>query len=236
MNQSAPSAKFRIMVADDHALIRQGMAVVIGAQPDMILVGAAENGEQAVRMAQELQPDVIALDIKMPVKNGIDAIEEIIAANPAARILIITSFPDDDTVFEAIRAGATGYYLKDSSPDDMVSALRAVAAGEVALQPVIARKIMLQLRQPEQTSAAAHQALTAREVEVLRWLTRGITNDEIASELGVSSRTVGTHIRNILDKLHLANRTQAALYAVDQGMTAPDGGHSIEPDDNRRPR
>ncbi|MCB0025226.1 MAG: response regulator transcription factor [Caldilinea sp.] len=235
MNQSTLSPKLRILIADDHALIRQGMAVVIGAQPDMILVGAAENGEQAVRMARELQPDVIALDIKMPVKNGIAAIEEIVAANPAARILVITSFPDDDTVFDAIRAGATGYYLKDSSPDDMVNALRTVAAGEAALQPVIARKIMQQLRQPEQSGGAVHQDLTAREIEVLRWLTRGITNDEIAIELGVSSRTVGTHIRNILDKLHLTNRTQAALYAVEQGITAPENEHSVERDDKRRP-
>jgi NarL family two-component system response regulator LiaR len=235
MSESTSSPKLRILIADDHALIRQGMSVVIGAQPDMILVGAAENGEQAVRMARELQPDVIALDIKMPVMNGIAAIKEIVAVNPAARILVITSFPDDDTVFEAVRAGATGYYLKDSSPDEMVSALRAVAAGEAALQPVIARKIMHQLRQPEQDRSVSDQDLTAREVEVLRWLTRGISNDEIAGELGVSPRTVATHIRNILDKLHLANRTQAALYAVEHGMTAPDSAHEGEPDDNRRP-
>lgn len=235
MNQFTSDPKLRILIADDHALIRQGMTAVIGAQPDMILVGTAENGELAVRIARELQPDVIVLDIKMPVKGGIAAIEEIVAGNPAARILVITSFPDDDTVFEAIRAGAMGYYLKDSSPEEMVAAIRAVAGGEVALQPVIARKIMQQLRQSEAQTATPYYDLTAREIDVLRCLTRGISNDEIARELSVSPRTVATHIRNILDKLHLANRTQAALYAVEQGLTAPDNEHSVDPDDNRHP-
>jgi NarL family two-component system response regulator LiaR len=157
------------------------------------------------------------MDLQMPVKDGLAAIEEIDRADLGAKILVLTSFPDDDKVFAAIKAGAMGFLLKDSPPEDLLDAIRAVHRGESALHPTIARKLIQEIKRPPGRTSAAEQ-LTPRELEVLKCLAQGLTNREIALELSISVRTVTTHVRNILDKLHLANRTQAALYAVEQGL------------------
>jgi NarL family two-component system response regulator LiaR len=208
----------RVLIADDHPIVRQGLRVVLAAQTDMMLVAEATNGEEAVHMAREMQPDVLIMDLQMPVKDGLTAIREINQENPAARILVLTSFPDDANVFKAIKAGAMGFLLKDSPPGDLLAAIHSIHQGESFLHPTIARKLVQEVRQPPDRPLSA-EPLTARELEVLGCLARGLSNREIANELTISTRTVTTHVRNILDKLHLANRTQAALYAVEQGIS-----------------
>ena len=207
----------KIIIADDHPLIRQGLRVVIEAQPDMELVGEASNGEQAVQQALALKPDIVIMDLQMPVKDGLAATREIAQANPQVQVLVLTSFPDDDNVYAAIKAGAMGFLLKDSSAEYLLDAIRTVSRGESVLHPTIARKLMQEIRQPPRLPPTT-EPLTPREVEVLGCLTQGMANQQIARQLSISVRTVSAHVRNILDKLHLANRTQAALYALDQGI------------------
>ena len=207
----------RVLIADDHPIVRQGLSVVLAAQPDMELVSEATNGQEAVDSAQETQPDVIIMDLKMPVKDGLTAIKEIDSLLPSARILVLTSFPDDDSVFRAIKSGATGFLLKDSPPEQLLDAIRTVYSGESALHPSIARKLMQEIKTPTELPPS-QDPLTPRELDVLQCLAQGLSNKEIAAELSVSTRTVTTHVRNILDKLHLANRTQAALYAQQKGI------------------
>jgi len=207
----------KIIIADDHPLIRQGLRVVIEAQPDMELVSEASNGEQAVQQALALKPDIVIMDLQMPVKDGLAATREIAQANPQVQVLVLTSFPDDDNVYAAIKAGAMGFLLKDSSAEYLLDAIRTVSRGDSVLHPTIARKLMQEIRQPPRLPPTT-EPLTLREVEVLSCLTQGMANQQIARQLSISVRTVSTHVRNILDKLHLANRTQAALYALDQGI------------------
>ena len=210
--------KIRILIADDHPLIRQGLDVVLSAQPDMELVAAATNGDEAIRLAEETKPDVIIMDLMMPIIGGLTAIKEINQIYPKARILVLTSFPDDENVFTAIKEGAMGFVLKDSSPDQLLEAIRTVHRGESALHPTIARKLIQELKTVPESSPVP-EPLTPRELEVLQCLAQGLSNREIAAQLVVSFRTVTTHVRNILDKLHLANRTQAALYAHQHGLS-----------------
>jgi NarL family two-component system response regulator LiaR len=212
------SSKIRVVIADDHAVVRKGLETLIGTHADMELVGTAGNGNEAVELAAALQPDVILMDIQMPFKNGVAAIGEIKAANPAARILVLTSFSEDETVFAAIKAGALGYLLKDASPEELIQAIRHVHLGRSSLHPDIALKVIQELNRPPAHLAPTEEPLTEREVEVLKLVARGLPNQEIAGRLVVSERTVRTHISNILHKLHLANRTQAALYALRQGL------------------
>jgi len=209
----------KIIIADDHPLIRQGLRVVIEAQPDMELVAEASNGEQAIQQALALKPDIVIMDLQMPVKDGLAATREIAQADPQAQVLVLTSFPDDDNVYAAIKAGAMGFLLKDSSAEYLLDAIRTVSRGESVLHPTIARKLMQEIRQPPRLPPTT-EPLTPREVEVLGCLTQGMANQQIARQLSISVRTVSTHVRNILDKLHLANRTQAALYALDQGIVS----------------
>jgi NarL family two-component system response regulator LiaR len=211
----------RILIADDHAIVREGLRALIGAKPDMELVGEAADGVEAVQKALSLQPDVILLDLVMPRKDGIEAIGEIKQENPEAHILVLTSFAEDEKVFSAIKAGALGYLLKDSSPQELLQAIRDVHRGESSLHPAVARKLIGELNRPSDLPAT-EEPLTEREVEVLSLVARGLSNQEIAERLVVSERTVRTHVSNILGKLHLANRTQAALYAVREGLASPD--------------
>lgn len=207
----------RVLIADDHAVVREGLRALIATVPGMEIVGEAADGSEAVQLAQSVNPDVILLDLVMPQMDGLAAIHEIKAQNPTARILVLTSFADDDKVFPAIKAGALGYLLKDSSPQELLQAMRHVYKGEASLHPTVAQKLMLELNQAPLVSSTA-EPLTERELEVLTQLAQGLSNQEIAKTLVVSERTVRTHVSNILTKLHVANRTQAALYALREGL------------------
>jgi len=207
----------RILIADDHAIVREGQRALIETEPDMELVGEAADGLEAVQMARSLQPDVILLDLIMPRKGGIEAIQEIKAENPEARILVLTSFAEDEKVYSAIKAGALGYLLKDAAPQELLAAIRQVNQGEPSMPPAIAHKLMLELQRSSDLPLT-EEPLTKREVEVLQLVAQGLPNREIAETLVISERTVRTHISNILGKLHLANRTQAAIYALREGL------------------
>ncbi len=207
----------RVLVTDDHAVVREGLRGLITSEPGMEVVGEAADGIEAVQKAQELQPDVILLDLVMPRMGGLEAIGKIQDKFPAARILILTSFAEDDQVFTAIKTGALGYLLKDSSPFELLQAIRQVHRGESSLHPTIARKLIRELSRPPKLPPT-EDPLTEREVQVLQQVAQGLTNQEIADELVISERTVRNHVSNILDKLHLANRTQAALYALREGL------------------
>jgi len=213
--------KIRLLIADDHTLVRAGLCALISTEPGMEVVGEAADGVEAVLKARSLRPDIILLDLVMPRQGGIEAIAEIKAEDPEARILVLTSFADDDKVFPAIKVGALGYLLKDSSPQQLLQAIRDVHRGESALDPAIARKLIRELNQPPDLPRT-EDPLTAREAEVLRLVAQGLSNQEIADRMVISERTVRTHVSNILDKLHLANRTQAALYAVREGLVSSD--------------
>lgn len=206
----------RVLICDDHAIVREGLRALITSEPGMEVVGEAVDGIEAVQKSRDLHPDVILLDLQMPRKNGIEAIEEIKVENPEAHILVLTSFAEDEKVFPAIKAGALGYLLKDSSPQELLEAIRDTHRGESSLHPAIARKLIRELNRPSDLPPA-EEPLTEREVEVLRLVAQGLSNQDIAEQLVISERTVRTHVGNILDKLHLANRTQAALYAVREG-------------------
>lgn len=213
----ANEKNIRILIADDHAIVREGLRTLITAKPKLELVGEAADGNEAISLARALQPDVILLDMIMPAKDGLEAIREIKAENPEARILVLTSFSDDDKVFAAIKAGALGYLLKDSSPQQLLQAIQDVYRGQSSLHPTIALKLIRELNQPPDLPPT-EEPLTEREVETLRLVAQGLTNQEIAEKLSISERTVGKHVSNILEKLHLANRTQAALYALRKGL------------------
>lgn len=209
----------RVLIADDHAVVREGLRGLISSEPGMMLVGEAADGAEAVRQFRALQPDVVLLDLVMPEKDGLEAIGEIKELDPQARILVLTSYAEDEQVFTAIKRGALGYLLKDSSPGELLKSIRDVYKGETSLHPLIARKLVQELRRPQEAEQPlADEPLTPREMEVLQRLARGWTNSEIAEALVVSEHTVRTHVGNILGKLHLANRTQAALYAVREGL------------------
>lgn len=215
------SEEIRILTADDHAVVREGLRALIETESGMALVGEAADGVEAVRKARALEPDVVLLDLVMPRKTGIEAIEEIKKTMPSTRVLVLTSFAEDDKVFPAIKAGAHGYLLKDTSPDELLRAIREVYRGEPSMHPTIARKLMLELQRSSELPPT-EEPLTEREVEVLSLVAQGLTNQEIADRLYVSERTVRTHVSNILSKLHLANRTQAALYALRKGLASLD--------------
>lgn len=216
------SDKIAVFLADDHAVVRKGLETLIGTQSDMEVVGTAIDGVEAVERVLQMRPDVILLDIQMPRKTGVEAIRQIREADPQARILVLTSFSEDETVFAAIRAGALGYLLKDASAGELIQAIRNVHEGRSSLHPDIALKVIQELSRPASNLPPTEDPLTEREVEIVRLVARGLTNQEIAEKLIVSERTVRTHISNILSKLHLANRTQAALYALRQGLASLD--------------
>jgi two-component system, NarL family, response regulator LiaR len=213
------SEKIRILIADDHAIVREGLRALLATEPDLELVAEATDGIQAVTKARALKPDVILLDLMMPRMDGVEAITEIKKDWGEARIIVLTSFSDDEKVFSAIRAGALGYLLKDSSPQDLLHAIHTVANGEGFLSPTIASKVMREINQPPKLPPTK-DPLTEREGEILQLVAQGLTNDQIAEKLVVSERTVRTHVSNILAKLQLANRTQAALYALKEGLAS----------------
>ena len=209
----------RVVIADDHAIVRKGIRALLSVKPDIEVVGEASDGAETVAQAQALCPDVILMDLVMPEMDGIEATRQIVGQQPGVRILVLTSFAADDKVFPAIKAGALGYLLKDSGPDDLVQAIHQVYRGEPALEPSIARKVLLELSQPPKEPLTP-EPLTGRELEVLRLVARGRSNRQIAEQLVITEMTVRTHVSNILSKLHLASRTQAALYALREGLAS----------------
>jgi NarL family two-component system response regulator LiaR len=215
------SDQIRVFLADDHAVVRKGLEALIGTEEGMEVIGTAADGEEAVNKVAGLETDVILLDLQMPRKSGIEAIVDIKEHDPSARILVLTSFSDDDKVFAAIKAGALGYILKDTSPHELLVAIRNVHAGKSSLDPEIALKVIHELSRPSKFPPT-EEPLTEREMEILQLVARGLSNQQIAEELVISERTARTHISNILAKLHLANRTQAALYALRQGIAQLD--------------
>ncbi len=207
----------RILIADDHEIVREGLRTFLKSQPGFEIVGEADDGSKAVRLARSLNPDVILMDLVMPVMDGITATRQIMKENPSAHILVLTSFAEDEKVFPAVRAGALGYLLKDSTPGDLLDAIRQVALGESALHPSIARKVLKELNRST-TPLPNNEQLTHREIDVLRLVAEGLSNQDIATQLSLSEWTVRTHLRSIMGKLNLVNRTQAALYALREGL------------------
>jgi DNA-binding NarL/FixJ family response regulator len=209
----------RVLIADDHPLFRDGMRGLLGSLPDMEVVGEASSGEQAIELARELQPDVILMDIKMPVINGIEATREILHTSPRIGVLVVTMFEDDDSVFAAMRAGARGYLLKDSSGQEVMHAIRAVASGEAIFGPGVAQRLISFFSAPSPAvSRRAFLELTEREEEILSLVAQGKTNQEIAKELFVSLKTVRNHVSNIFLKLQVADRAQAVIRAREAGL------------------
>jgi len=210
----------RVLIVDDHPIVRKGIRALLSEAGGFEVVGEAGDGQAAVLRAQESMPDVILMDLLMPGMDGIEAIRQIIGVQPKARIIVLTSFAADNKVFPAIKAGAAGYLLKDSSPRDLVRAIRQVHRGETPLHPIIARKLLQEIARPADWQPAP-EALTDREMTVLRLIAQGLSNQDIADRIAVSESTVRAHVSHILAKLHLASRTQAALYAVREGLTEP---------------
>jgi len=210
----------RVVVADDHDLYRRGMQVVIGLEDDIMIVGEARNGAEVVDLAIELAPDVVLMDVRMPVLDGIAACRKITAAVPATKILMLTMSDDEGDLFEALRAGASGYLLKDQPAEEVASALRAVHAGHSMIPPSLAAQLIAEFgrlsRRAQPATAGPH--LTDRELEVLRLVARGCANKEIAKELFISENTVKNHVRNILEKLQLHSRVEAAMYAMRRNL------------------
>jgi len=209
----------RVLIADDHAIVRKGIRALLATEPGIDVVGEAGNGHEAIAQASATRPDVILMDIVMPGMDGLEATRHILAQQPDARILVLTSFASDDKVFPAIRAGALGYLLKDSGPGELTLAVQQVYRGESSLHPSIARKVLQQLAYPPD-SARGKNVLTGRETEVLQLLAQGHSNRQIAQELTISEATVRTHVSRILAKLNLCSRTQAALYALREGLAS----------------
>jgi DNA-binding NarL/FixJ family response regulator len=212
----------RVAIADDHAVVRQGLRTFLELQEGMDVVGEAADGEEAVALVERTAPDVVLLDLVMPRVDGLEAIRRIRERAPATRILVLTSFADDNTVLPAVRAGAAGYLLKDVQPPELAGAIRTVHAGEALLAPAVATMLVEQLAAEDGAGVERGEHLTPRELEVLGLLARGRANKAIALDLGVSERTVKTHVSNILGKLNLTDRTQAAVYAVRHGIVPRD--------------
>ena len=215
------TSPIRVVIADDHTIVRKGLRAVLRNVPEFEVVGEAADGWEAIAEIGRLQPDVALMDLVMPKLDGIEAIRRISQDYPAVRILVLTSFASEDKIFPAIKAGAMGYHLKDSTPEELVLAIHQVYHGESSLHPVIARKVLQELSRPAEQPATP-DPLTPREVEVLQMVAQGLSNQEIAERLVISETTVRTHVSNILSKLHLASRTQAALWALREGLASLD--------------
>jgi NarL family two-component system response regulator LiaR len=213
------NGSIRVLVADDHEIVRKGICALLDTVPDIEVVGEAHDGREAIAEAQRLLPDIILMDLVMPGTDGVEAIRRIRAFRPEVRVLVLTSFCGDDKLFPAIKAGAAGYLLKESGPQELVQAIRQVHGGQSALHPAIARKVLQGLAQPAPRGPAA-DVLSDREIEVLRLVAIGQSNGDIARRLGISEATVRTHVSNILAKLHLYSRTQAAVYALREGLAS----------------
>jgi NarL family two-component system response regulator LiaR len=210
-----------VLLIDDHRVVRQGLHDFLELQDDIEVVGEASSGEEGTQLARELLPDVVLMDLVMPGMDGVETTRRVKQASPSSRVIVLTSFADDDKVFPAIKAGAISYLLKDISPEDLAHAIRAAQRNEAVLHPEVAAKLMQEFSTPRGAEAPVEQ-LTEREMDVLRLIARGKSNKEIADTLIISEKTVKTHVSNILSKLHLADRTQAAIYALRQRLVPMD--------------
>jgi len=208
--------RITILIVDDHGVVRQGLRTYLELQDEFKIVGEAINGVEAVEQARRLQPDVVLMDLVMPTMDGIEATRQICALDLETKVIALTSFAEDDKIFPAIRAGASGYLLKDASPADLVAAIQTAHRGEAYLHPEVAKKLMGKYVQESQEPVA--EELTGRELEVLRLIGQGLSNRQIAKKLVISEKTVKAHVGNILNKLHLTDRTQAAIYALKKGL------------------
>jgi DNA-binding NarL/FixJ family response regulator len=232
---TAPAAvpPVRIVVADDHQVVRTGFAALLDTQPDFTVVGTASDGAEAVRIGRELSPDVVLMDVRMPVMDGIEATRRL-AGSPAPRVLILTTFDLDEYVYDALCAGASGFLLKDVTAEQLFDAVRVIAAGEALLAPAVTRRLISEFARmrprpgalgapggPGDTTAAALTALTPRETQVLRLVSEGLSNPEIAARLVVTEETVKSHVSRVLAKLGLRDRTQAVVAAYESGLVIP---------------
>jgi NarL family two-component system response regulator LiaR len=236
----------RVLLVDDHAIVRDGIRALLATEPDIRVVGEAGDGQEAIAEAQRLQPDVLLMDLVMPGLDGLEAIRRIVAQQPQARILVLTSFATHDKVFPAIKAGAMGYLLKDCDAEELVEAIHQVYGGQSSLHPRIARLVLQEVAggnpgpgakpaESARASSFAVEPLTPRELDVLKRVAQGKSNREIAEELVLAEGTVRTHVSNILSKLHLASRTQATLYALREGLASLDEA-DLGPGDGPAPR
>jgi len=210
--------KIRVLVVEDQTVLREGLISILSFQPDIEVVGQAEDGIEALELVEQTKPEVILLDLVMPRQDGMTTIPKIKEIAPEVGILVLTSFAEGDRVFQAIKAGALGYLLKDSTRDQLLQAIRDVSQGRASLHPSVALKVIQEINHPSEVLYTA-DPLTPRELETLRLISRGLSNQEIASELVVHERTIAKYVSSILNKLHLANRTQAALYALREGLS-----------------
>lgn len=215
------SQTIRVLIVDDHTIVRKGIRALLTEIDGLEIVGEAADGQEAITLAARLNPDVILMDLSMPRVNGIEATRQIRTQQPESRILVMTSFATDDKVLPAIKAGAQGYLLKESAPDDLVQAIRQIYRGESSLHPVIARKVLREIAHPADQPPTPNP-LTPREDEVLRLVAQGLGNQDIAKKLYITDATVRSHVSSIMSKLYLANRVQAALYALREGLTSLD--------------
>ncbi len=227
LQASSPARKIGVLLVDDHTVVRQGLRMFIEMQSDMQVLGEGANGIEAVALAARLKPDVILLDLLMPHMDGVEATQKIMQENPQARVLILTSFGEDDKIFPAIRAGAQGYLLKDIEPRQLVEAIRETYQGKAQLHPEVARRLMAVVSGKSTSHEAIPdklpkelQGLTDREREVLEYIAQGLSNREIAEKMVISEKTVKTHVSNVLDKLELEDRTRAAIWALKHGLGA----------------
>ncbi len=213
MSNPNPKASLGVLLVDDHAVVRQGLRMFLATDEGLYVVGEAENGQEALDRVAQLQPDVVLMDLLMPVMDGVSAISQIKTRFPEVEVIALTSVLEDQLVVEAMHAGATGYLLKDTYPEQLVEAIHAAGRGEVRLHPEAAKRLSREVRTPEM-----RETLTPRETEILRMVGRGMSNKRIAQQLELSELTVKTHVSNLLSKLGLASRTQAALFAIKEGL------------------
>jgi NarL family two-component system response regulator LiaR len=209
-----------LMITDGHALVRQGIRAFLELQPDLTVLGEADSGEAAVRMAAELVPDVMLMDLVMPGIGGVEATRQVKQVSPHSQVIVLTSYHEDEYIFPALRAGALSYVLKDVGPDELADTVRKAARGESVLHPRVAARVVQELRGTRRDTPNLFTDLSDRELEVLRLIADGLSNAEIANKLIISEKTVKGHVSNILGKLHMMDRTQAAVYAWQQGLVA----------------
>jgi len=223
----AQQKTIQVLIVDDHAIVRDGIRSLLSTIEDIDVVDESATGREALNLFNRWKPDIVLMDLVMPEMDGIQAIQAIMEVHPEAKILVLTSFATDDKVFPAIKAGASGYLLKDSDSDELVRSIREVQRGESSIDPKIARKLLRELSDPPPKPPPAEvDPLTIRELEVLKLVARGQSNSEISKQLVISEGTVRTHVSNILGKLHLASRTQATLYALRKGLASLNDGEN----------